>query len=84
MMSTAVILRDVRPGMKAKNRADRGRRMWDLYRNGKHSAEWVAARFNVDVSTVYRWVARFDEAEGNLVDRGMLDALAERKAVSST
>jgi len=45
--------------------------MWELYGQGR-SAEWLAARFKVEPRTVYRWVARFDEAEGNLADKGLI------------
>ena len=57
--------------MTRKKQRKRGRRMWELYGQGR-SAEWIAARFKVEPRTVYRWVARFDEAEGNLADKGLI------------
>jgi transposase len=79
---SALILPDLRHGMTLDKMLDRGQRMWALRRKG-HSARWIAARFKVDVRTVQRWVSRFDEAEGNLVDKGLIDAMAKLESSAS-
>ena len=69
---TAVILRDVTLGMDCKQRRKRGREMWRLHRREGLSIAAIARRFSVDDSTVYRWVARVDEAKAVMIQSGRL------------